>query len=238
MSESDPSEPPDSPESQSSSPKLEGGAYEIIRNRLETHGDELRGRLAKLNSDRQVVFGTIEPALLSTERVTTINNCVPRDMVAIGQNRFLFGYNVHIGLKSQTDLSDVFAIYEYNAEDHTFHPCDLNPLKSNGFEEDFKYLYKYYKQSVFVKFMVIGPHLYVAFRVGNAVEDIKTFKWLLKDGGVEYVGNRFDHEYRFPPQQEFVWKRAHRDMQRHGIYPHVSIEGSALCRNGGRRSHH
>ena len=46
----------------------------------------------------------------------------------------------------------------------------------------------------------------------------------MRDGGLEYLGNRSDHEYVFPPQQEFEWKRAHRDMQRHGEHPHVSIE--------------
>ena len=44
------------------------------------------------------------------------------------------------------------------------------------------------------------------------------------DGTLEYVGNRFDHEYQFPAQQEFEWKRAHRDMQRPGEHPHISIE--------------
>ena len=83
---------------------LEGGAYEIIRGRLETHGTELRSRLTALNAERQKVFGAVEPSLMATERVTTQHNCVSRDMIAIGPNRFLFGYNVHLGLKSHTEL--------------------------------------------------------------------------------------------------------------------------------------
>ena len=57
------------------------------------------------------------------------------------------------------------------------------------------------------------------------MEDLKTFKWLINgDGTLEYLGNRFDHEYAFPPQQEFEWTRAHRDMHRGGEHPHVSID--------------
>ncbi len=205
--------------------QLEGGAYEIIRNRLTQHGSDLRTRLGKLNTERQSVFGAVEPALVATERVTTQNNCEARDIIAIGDNKFIFGYNVHIGLKSTTDLADVFAAYEYDPEAHTFTDVGLDVLNTGTFAEDFLYLYKYYRETVFVKFMVIGPHLYMAFRVGKKTDDIKCFKWLIKDGGkLEYVGNRFDHEYKFPAQQEFEWKRAHRGMYREGMYPHVSID--------------
>ncbi len=203
---------------------LEGGAYEIIRARLETHGADLRQRLTALNTERQSVFGAVEPALIATDRISTQNSCVPRDIVALGGNRFLFGYNVHIGLKSTTDLKDVFGVYEYDAEEHAFRETDLGLLRSGDFESDFAYLYKYYKETTFVKFMVIGPHLYMAFRVGRAVEDVKTFKWLLGGGEPQYLGNRSDHEYVFPPQQEFEWIRAHRGMHRAGVHPHVSIE--------------
>ena len=64
--------------------KLESGTYEIIRNRLAGHGKELQDRLHKLNEARKEVFGSIETALISTERITTEHNCVPRDMAAIG----------------------------------------------------------------------------------------------------------------------------------------------------------
>jgi len=224
MPESSQPEPAPDSESNAPPPQLEGGAYENIRNRLLPHGKEPRERLGKLNSERQAVFGAVEQALIATDRVTTQHACVPRDIVSLGRNLFLFGYNVHLGLKSKTELSDVFAIYEYNEEDHSFHQKDLELLQSNGFAEELAYLYKYYKKSVFVKFMVIGPHLYMAFRIGEDIVDIKTFKWLLRGDQFEYIGNRFDHEYRFPPQQEFEWIRAHRDMQRHGMHPHFSIE--------------
>ncbi len=98
-------------------------------------------------------------------------------------------------------------------------------LDSSSFIEDFNYLYKYYRETVFLKFMAIGPHLYMAMRTGKSVDDVKVFKWLREmDGSLEYLGNRFDHEYAYPPQHDFEWIRAHRGMHRAGEHPHVSIE--------------
>jgi len=206
---------------------LEGGAYEIIRARLDKHGAELRERLGKLNTDRQAVFGAIEPQLIATERVTTKNNCTARDLVSIGDGRFLFGYNVQLGLKSTTDVADVFSVYSYSPEDHTFHELSLSDIEASGgsdFVTDFQYLYKFYKETLFVKFMVIGPNLYMGFRIGKGVDDLKAFKFRINgDGTLTYIGNRYDHEYLFPPQQEFEWVRAHRDMHRDGEHPHISV---------------
>ena len=206
--------------------QLSGGAYEVIRARLEKGGSELTSRLASLNAARQEVFGSVEVELVSTERVSTDHSCMPRDLIAIGQNRFLFGYNIQFGLKATTSTSDVFAAYDYNQETHAFSPVDLSEVfTDSAFQEDFAYLYRYYKTTTFLKFMVIGPHLYMGMQVGKSISDLKAFKWLLKgDGTLEYLGNRFDHEYKFPDQQEFEWKRAHRDMQRSGEHPHISIE--------------
>jgi MoxR-like ATPase len=206
--------------------QLEGGAYEVIRARLEKGGAELQSRLTSLNAERQEVFGAVETELVSTERVSTAHNCVPRDIIAIGRNRFIFGYNIQFGLKATTAIEDVFSAYDFDPDSHTFSATDVTEIFSDPtFAEDFKYLFKYYREAVFVKFMVIGPHLFMAMRIGKAITDLKAFKWLVKgDGTIEYLGNRYDHEYQFPPQQEFEWKRAHRDMQRSGEHPHISIE--------------
>ena len=206
--------------------QLEGGAYEIIRARLDKQAIELRQRLESLNTERKDIFGAVEASLISTERVTTEHNCVPRDLIAIGGNKFIFGYNIQFGLKATTDIKDVFGAYQYDPEKHTFEKLDVTEvLASRDFLEDFSYMYKYYKEAVFVKMMMIGPSLYMAVRTGKSYTDIKTFKWLIKDDGeLEYVGNRFDHEYVYPNQHEFSWKRCNRDMHRGGEHPHISIE--------------
>ncbi len=201
--------------------ELQGSTYEIIRNRLNTHGTELRSRLEQLNDARKEVFGSIDTVLLSTERITTEHNCEPRDMVAVG-NRFLFGYNVHFGLKSERHLSDVFSAYEF--KEGGFHELPLDIVSDPRFEKDFQDVYRYYKNAVFAKFFVRGPHLYMIFRVGKGVHDIKTFKWALQGDELVYVDNRSDHEVRYPPQHEFEWTRTHRDLHQTGQHPHISIE--------------
>jgi len=200
---------------------LEGGTYEILRNRLLKSGGQLRSQLDQLNQERKSVFGSIETKLLTTERVTTDNNCIPWDMLPIG-DKFLFGYNVHIGLKTETDLSDVFSIYQYS--DHSFHASSLDPIRDKAFEADFHKLYKYYKNTRFVKFAMVGPFLHMVFRVGKEASDIKTFKWKLHEGALTYVDNRSDHEFKYPSQHEFEWKRTTRDDYRNGTFPHISIE--------------
>lgn len=86
---------------------MEKGTYEVIKNRLINHGADLKERVNKLNIARKETFGSIETKLLGSERIITENNCVPRDMAPV-EDLFIFGYNVHIGLKSKTELSDVF----------------------------------------------------------------------------------------------------------------------------------
>ena len=201
---------------------LERGTYEIIRGRLEGYTDELRQQLEKLNEERREVFGSIPTELLSTDRISTANNCVPRDLLPVG-DQFLFGFNVNIGLKSETKVSDVFAVFGFD-EAETFHSASLDLLSDSDFQHDFGQLYKYYKNARFTKFQQIGVHLYMVFQVGESARDIKSFKWRLDDGQLTYLDNRSDHEVVYPAQHEFEWKRTHRDLHRSGQHPHISIE--------------
>jgi hypothetical protein len=208
-----------------STQQLEGGAYEVIRARLDQHGAVLRERVEALNAARHEVFGAIPTELLTTGHVATTHNCVARDMVGLGNSLYLLGYNIQFGLKQTTELGDVFALCRLD-EERNFHPEPLeNLLGDAAFLEDFQTLFRYYRETVFVKFMIIGPHLHMKMRIGKTEDDFKTFKWrLVGDGTLEYLGNRSDHEARYPDPVEFKWKRAHRDMHRAGEHPHISIE--------------
>ncbi len=205
--------------------QLEGGAYEVIRARLDQHGEVLRQRVEALNAARHEVFGAIPTELLATGHVGTEHNCVARDLVGLGADLYLLGYNIQFGLKATTELEDVFALCRLEG-DQGFQTVPLaDALGDAAFQEDFLTLFRYYRDTVFVKFMVIGPHLHMVMRIGKALDDFKTFKWLLAgDGKLEYVGNRSDHECRFPEPVEFQWQRAHRDMHRKGEHPHISVE--------------
>lgn len=206
--------------------KLEAGAYEVIRKRLDAQGAELRSRLEALNADRKGIFGGIETSLLSTARLTTENNGVPRDMSGIGPRRFIFGYNVVLGLKSQLTPADLFSIYDYDPADHSFHLNKDGLLEDKVFAEDFNYLFQYYKAASFLKFHRTQNSLYLVFQVGRDVTEVKAFKWRADadKGTLEYLGNRFDHEFVYPPSHEFEWTKVRHDSYRHGTHPHVSIE--------------
>lgn len=202
---------------------LETGAYDILRQRLETQAADLRSRMDQLNAARKTLFGAREPQLAATNHVTTDNNCLPRDMAAIGHT-LLLGYNVHIGLRTGVKLQDVFSAYQFDAQSLSFQPLSLELIQDARFEEDFSNLYKYYRETVFAKFAFIGPNLFMVFQTGKTIADIRTFKWTVRDGALTYQGNRFDHEFRYPDQHEFQWKRTTREMHRKGVHPHVSIE--------------
>lgn len=204
-------------------PKIEQDSYQLLKKRLEKYSNELSSQLNNLNSARKDVFGSVETTLISTDRVTTSNNCLARDMIPIGTTSiFIFGYNVHMGLKKEIEVSDVFSKYRF--QDNQFHTTDLDSLSDDRFIEDFKNLYRYYKHTQFAKFAIVGPYLYMIFQVGSSVSDIKAFKWQVVDNQLKYIDNRSDHEFQYPVQHEFNWIRTTRDMQRKGTHPHISIE--------------
>ena len=211
--------------------QLDQGTYQVIRQRLDALALQLRERVDKLNAARREVFGGIELKLTGSDRITTPHNCVPRDMAAVGR-RFLFGFNVHFGLKQQITPSDVFAVYRFDGK--TFHAEPLDLIADDAFRKDFTDLYRYYKDARFAKFFRQDPHLYMKLRVGRDADDFKAFKWATLppeapdddagDVALRYLDNRSDSEVRYPRQSPFDWKRATRDMQRRGPHPHLSIE--------------
>ncbi|MGI0105967.1 DNA repair ATPase [Salinimicrobium sp. WS361] len=199
---------------------LDGGTYEVIQNRLQKQKKDLQERLQKLDTDRKKVFGSLETKLISNDRINTENNCVARDIVSLG-NTCLLGYNVHFGLRTEITLSDVFSIYEF--KNNKLEPKTLEILEDDQFISDFANLYKYYRNTIFSKFAIIGNYLHMVFQLSDSATDIKTFKWLIKEESIQYVDNRSDHEYKFQPQHEFKWQEVTRDMHRYGAHSHVSI---------------
>lgn len=200
--------------------QLDGGTYEIIQSRLQKQKQALQERLHKLNDARKHVFGTIETQLIANDRINTENNCIARDIVSLG-NTSIFGYNVHFGLRTDIKLSDVFSIYEF--KDNRFQAQSLALLEDPIFIDDFTNLYKYYRNTIFSKFAIIGNYLHMVFQLSESNTDIKTFKWLIKDQELQYVDNRSEHEYKFPIQHEFNWQEVTREMHRYGTYSHISI---------------
>ncbi len=210
-----------SAEKEAGSNRLDEGAYGLIRGRMRAAAGELLRDLDHLNKERRAVYGAVSTELLGSERISTINNCVPRDMTPIG-SRFLFGYNVHIGLRSETRLEDVFAMYEWR--DGHLVSSTLDSIDDPQFKREFAELYKYYKNTAFAKFARRGVYLYMKFRIGSSVDDFKAFKWQINDDGtLTYINNRGDLELHYPPQHEFEWKRLGRDAQRTAGTDYLSV---------------
>lgn len=199
---------------------MEGGTYEIIQSRLEAQKKDLIDRLNSLNSARKEVFGSIETKLIANKRIITENNCIPSDIITVG-DLCIFGYNVYFGLRTDIKIEDVFSIYQYENEE--FKTQNLDLLNDETFLFDFLNLYKYYRDTEFRKFFISGNYLHMVFQLSERTSDIKTFKWLIREDRLEYIDNRSDHEYKFPKQHDFFWQEVTRDMQKYGKFPHISI---------------
>lgn len=203
--------------------QLESGTYEIIRKRLDTQAKSLQDRLKELNAARKDVFGAIETELIVSNPINSKNNAIARDVEPVGTH-FLFGYNVRTRLK-KTTIQDVFSIYRYEDSDHSLLEEDYQLLEDAEFQKHFEELYQFYKEAVFVRFATLGDALFMIFQIDAKNPDkIKVFKWLITDGKLVYQGNRGEHEFTYPDQQEFEWKRARRDAYREGDHPHISIQ--------------
>lgn len=199
---------------------IERGTYEIIQQRLQHQRQELLTRIQTLNKERQQVFGSVDFKLLSSVRISTDHNCVARDIVSVG-SICLLGYNVRLGLKSTLEISDVFSVYHF--QKHEFHQASIDILSDSEFASELQNLYKFYRNTQFSRFTIHLNYLYFIFQLSDSPSDIKAFKWLVEGEKLIYVDSRSAAEVRFPPQHEFTWTKATRDMQRVGKNPHVSI---------------
>ena len=211
---------------------LAGGNYEVLRARLSAAGAELATRSEALNARRKAVFGATEPQLVATERIRTEHNCAPVDMVAIGGS-LLLGYNVFLGLKAETKLSDVVALHRFEAGTDGAYDTSALPLDSLGgflttptVERDFANLYRYYRDARLIQLVKRDTQLLAVFQAGATWKDIKVLRWRIEpDGRVEYVDDRGDRDYAelFPPAHDFEWREVTRDHQRPGKHPHYNI---------------
>ena len=221
-------EPPDSGNPAEGAPAaLEGGAYDLIKQRLSDQGGTLRAKLGQLDERRAIVFGSKKLELKKMARVSTQLNCEPRDMIQLGHDQFLFGFNVELGLK-KGQLEDVFAVYNFNETEEEFKEGDLSILHDQKFQERFKTLFSTSKDASFHRFAQVGSNLFMVFRNGSKVEDVVVYKWLINpDGQLVYENDRAKGEYlstAFPDEFNFKWQNTTPNDVRHGDNPHVSIQ--------------
>ena len=219
--------------------ELAGGSYELIRERLVVQARGLGELSAALNTRRQEVFGGTQLAVVGNARVRTENNCRPRDIVQVS-GHMLFGYNVFIGLRTETRIEDVLGLYDLSdaqdafglellAADH----ADTAFLHAPEFVRDFEELYRYYKEARLVRLTRNEAHLLAVFQIGQSDSDLRIFRFQLSPEGVRYIDNRGDREYRFPPSHAFEWTQTTRDQQVAGRVPHANIEDELFVETSG-----
>ncbi|GAA4080280.1 DNA repair ATPase [Streptomyces shaanxiensis] len=211
---------------------LDTGTYEVLRDRLTAQAAELARRAEALNARRTEEFGSVRLELTSTERLRTEHNCVPRDIVSVG-DALLFGHNVFLGLKPETTVGDVFALYD---RDLNRLPEDAVPglLDDPAFVREFAALYRYYRQAHLLQLRTIDGKLLAVFQTGEKAGDIRVLRWALTDGGrAAFLDARGDRDHVFPPSHDFEWTRTTREDHVLGRHPHVSIGGEVFVETVG-----
>ena len=207
---------------------LDGGNYAVIRRRLQTQAAALRARADDLNARRKDTFGGTELAVLESGRVRTEHNCLPRDVVNVG-GRLLVGYQLFLGLKSETTVEDVFGVYAIQDTDagYDFHrvPADeVAFLGSDDFQKDFGDLFRYYRDCELLQLVITETRLLAVFRIGASVDDVKVCRWRLDPGGkLTYLDNRGERDHTYPPSHDFEWTPTGREQQTPGRHPHINI---------------
>jgi len=218
--------------------KLDAGTYEVLSSRLADYADELAGRAESLNAARTDAFGSTELTLLGTTRIRTANNCVPRDMARVG-DRLLFGYNVHMGLKSHTDVADVFALHDFSRADGELAFTEVTEpghlLDEARFTADFTEMYRYYRSTELLQVREVDTRLLAVFKIGEQLGDQRVLRWELgPDGSAAYMDARGEADAVWPEPYDFEWVATTREHHVTGRHPHVSIEDTIFveCING------
>ncbi len=232
-SESNDAANPDDPEA--SGQDIQGSNYDIIQERLLDQAAELRDRADDLNDKRREVFGGTELDVVGQETIRTDNNCVPQDIVNIG-GHLLFGYNVYIGMKSETSVDDVFSLHQFHndeGEDFEIEPLAEDNsdhfLDDSDFLSDFGDLYTYFDDVRLRQLRKLETRLLAIFQTGESLEDIRVLRWGIDAAGhVDYLDNAGERDFDSPDTHDFEWQTTGRADHVRGKHPHVSIENEVF----------
>ncbi|MCG7550198.1 DNA repair ATPase [Pseudoalteromonas sp. Of7M-16] len=206
---------------------LEQGSYDLIKRRLSNSGAQLRKDIDLLNQNRIETFGSTEIKVKGRARVRTEHNCIPRDIVLIG-DKLIFAYNVFLGLKKNTQVGDVFTVQKLvNQDDHYEvepYPNETKFLTNERFLRDFDELYTYYKESKLQHLFQQNGKLYALFQIGDKLSDVRVFRWeIAADNTLDYIDNRGERDLNRDQDYDFEWIKTDRSDHVEGRHPHVNI---------------
>ena len=206
----------------------EGGAYEVIRQRLNTQQQSFDKLVNDINHQRQYEFGSTEMKVLGRMRLRTENNCQAKDLVIVG-GYVLFGYNVYIGLKKETRIEDVLSLFKMVETDGEYDLKTVTTedsfLSDSRFQTDFNELYSYYKDTALSQLVLKNNKLLASFKIGEKLSDIRVFRWEVSADGknIDYIDNRGERDIKLPASHDFEWAECLREDVVDGRNPHINI---------------
>ena len=161
--------------------------------------------------------------MVATERVRTENNCTPRDVVSV-DGQLLFGFQVFIGLKTETRVQDVVSLFKFVKTDAGY---DLTQQGFEGpgafladaeFDKQFREAFRYYKDARLLQLMRTETRLLMAVQIGAGVRDAKVFRF-----AIDARAARSRRAWRRPTTSSaaspFEWTPARRDDQARVLIP-------------------
>jgi hypothetical protein len=206
---------------------LDTGSYEVVKQRLVGHVDDLTKRAERLNEARKEVFGSSAFELQHTSRVRTSNAAQPRDMISV-DGHLLFAFAVTLGLKSTPAVEDLFALYKLDpgAEGDGLEPISLEGtfLTTPAFVSDFTTAFRYAKNARILKLKKTDKRLLIIVQIGDKLSDVRVFRFGIDaKGTVAYIDARGEEDNVPPAPFAFSWTRTGREQQVMGTHPHVNV---------------
>ncbi|MGY3204658.1 DNA repair ATPase [Streptomyces sp. TE5632] len=206
---------------------VDGGTYQVLRDRLSAQAAELARRTEALNRQRIEAFGSTELRLTGTERLRTDRTSVPRDIVAVG-DVLLFGYGAQPRPDTDTAIGDVLAAHD---RDLGRLSDDAVPglLDDPAFVREFAALHRYYRQARLLRLRRVDGKLLAVFQTGEKAGDIRVLRWsVTEDGRAAFLDARGDRDHARTPAPDIEWIRTTREDHVLGRHPHVSVQGEVF----------
>lgn len=207
---------------------VQGGVYEVLCCCLVEQGQCLQGLVEMFNCQCLVEFGDSCLEVVGCFCICSDNNCVGCDIVQVGLDCLLFGYNVFIGLKIQICIEDVFGLY-WLVQGSDGYDVVVLELKGSffdqfGFVYDFNELYVYYKYVCLLQLIVVGDKLLVLFQIGECSSDVCVFCWvLLCEGELIYLDVCGECDIVLLLLFDFEWIWVICDLVVNGCYLYLNI---------------
>ncbi|MFD9244836.1 DNA repair ATPase [Streptomyces sp. NPDC059556] len=206
------------------STRIDQDTYTVLRDRLTTQATELARRALALNTARTTEFGSGELALMGTDRIRTDQNCLPRDIVAVGDDVLLFGRQASQAADAERSVLDVFALYDR----------DLNPLPASAvpgllddprFIREFTALHRYFRGARLLRLRRAEDRLLAVFQTGEQAHDLRVLRWSVRPSGeTAFLDAQGERDHVFPPSHDVEWVETTRDDHRPGRHPHISLD--------------